>query len=345
MPELTLFDPDTASDDYFESRYNYINTRWREAMPDDPDFSREFSAKNARSWKLIESLKLEAWHLWEDGRIVAELFLSVGFDENNLHLVSLEIQILKPYRKRGYSKPLLEKALMFAEKYDRTLATGRTSSFVPAGQGFAERVGATKGLKESISQLVLAKLDKKLLNDWLALADTTARDFELGFWGGRYPETDIDAIAGLFDVMNTAPREDLDIKDWQTKPEELREGEAYDLARGVERWVLYVRHKPSRKLAGFTVTNWYPENPENLEQNATGVAPEYRGNGLGKWLKAAMIQKVLTERPVAKRIRTGNADLNAPMLAINTALGFKFYRSEVVWQLEIAKLGDYLKLK
>ena len=55
-----------------------------------------------------------------------------------------------------------------------------------------------------------------------------------------------------------------------------------------------------------------------------------------------MIQKVLTERPVVKRIRTGNANSNAPMLAINTELGFKLYKSDVVWQLEMTKLKDYL---
>lgn len=345
MPELKLFNPETASDAYFKSRHTYINTAWQEAMPDDPGFSLEFSVKNAQSWKLIEGVKLEVWHLWKDGRIVAELFLSVGFDENNLHLFSLGLQVLKPYRRKGYTKPLLEKSLAFAEKYKRTLATGETSSFVPDGQGFAEQVGATKGLEESINQLVLEGLDKKRLSNWLDLANSKSRDFEMGFWGSRYPDADINAIAELFNVMNTAPRDDLDIGDWQTKPEELREGEAYDVARGVERWVLYVRHKPSRNLAGFTITYWYPENPENLDQNATGVLPEYRSNGLGKWLKASMIQKVLTERPVVKRIRTGNANSNAPMLAINNELGFKFYKSGVVWQLEMTKLEGYLKLK
>ena len=168
---------------------------------------------------------------------------------------------------------------------------------------------------------------------------------KLGFWGSRYPEADLRAVAELFNVMNTAPRDELEQEDEQTTPKELREGEAYDLARGVKRWVLYVRHKPSGRLAGFTETYWYPEDPENLEQDDTGVLPEYRGNGLGKWLKAAMIQKVLAERPSVKRIRTGNANSNAPMLAINHKLGFKVYRSETVWQLKTKGLEDYLSQK
>lgn len=345
MPELKLFDPETASDAYFRSRHTYLSMAWKEAMPDDPGTSLKFSIKNAQSWKLIESAKLEVWHLWEDGKIVAELFLSVDFDENNLHLFSLELRVLKPHRKKGYTKPLLEKALAFAEKYKRTLAMGQTSSFVPDGQGFAEHVNATKGLEETTSQLILEEVDKELLGSWSDLAHSKARDFELGFWGGRYPEADIDAVAELFNVMNTAPKDDLELGDRQMKPDQLREMEAYEMARGVERRVFYVRHKPSQKLAGFTVTYWYPEEPENLDQQATGVLPEYRGRGLGKWLKAAMIQNVLTERPVVKRVRTGNANSNAPMLAINTELGFKLYKSDVVWQLGMTKLKDYLNVE
>ena len=342
MPELTLFEPETASEAYFKSRNDYLNMRRKEATPDDPPTSLEFSINNAKGWKLIQSARLEAWHLWRDGKIIAELFLVVDLDESNLHLMSVGLQILKPYRNRGYTKPLLEKAVAFAQKYRRTLISGHTTSFVPEGEGFALHLGATKGLEMSMNQLFLNDLDERLLADWLALANTKAREFEMGFWGNHYPEEDLHAVAELFGVMNSAPRDDLHVEDWKTKPEELREVEAYNAARGVERWALYVRHKPSQALAGFTLTHWFPENPTNLEQGDTGVLPQYRGNGLGRWLKAAMIQKVLVERPEVKHIRTENADSNAPMRAINKALGFKLYKSETLWQLGVARLKDYL---
>jgi mycothiol synthase len=64
--------------------------------------------------------------------------------------------------------------------------------------------------------------------------------------------------------------------------------------------------------------------------------------GLGRWLKAAMIDKALRERPQVKRIRTGTADSNAPMLRINYELGFKPYLSVCTWQVETAKVLAYL---
>jgi len=74
----------------------------------------------------------------------------------------------------------------------------------------------------------------------------------------------------------------------------------------------------------------------------TGVFPQYRNKGLGRWLKAAMLDKVLKERPQVKYVRAGNADSNAVMLKINTALGFKPYTADALWQVELQKVLDYL---
>jgi len=74
----------------------------------------------------------------------------------------------------------------------------------------------------------------------------------------------------------------------------------------------------------------------------TGVFPEYRNKGLGRWLKAAMLEKVLKERPEVKYVRTGNADVNAAMLKINTELGFQPYMADALWQVEIDRVLTYL---
>jgi mycothiol synthase len=344
MPDLKRFDPDTASDADFKARHHYLNTHRQETMPDDPPRSLEATIKSAKSWKLLEKVAIEVWDLWEANTIVAELSIAVPLYDENRHLMEVEIAVLAPYRRRGYAKGLLPKAIEMAEQYDRTLVIDLTISTVPAGQAFAEHLGATKGIETHTNQLVLAELDVPLLKDWLEVARVSAKDFELGLWGDTFPEDEIHAVATMMQVMNDQPRGDLDIEDWQVKPEDLRQDEAYRKARGVERWVHYARHK-SGELAGFTEVTWDPENPENLTQGDTGVLPKYRGHGLGKWLKAAMIQKVLAERPVVKRIRTGNADSNAPMLAINHALGFKPYMAETAWQIEIQKIKDYLQKK
>jgi len=144
------------------------------------------------------------------------------------------------------------------------------------------------------------------------------------------------------DVMNTAPREELDVEDTESTPERLRQVEATLAQRQMERWTMYARHVESGELAGYTEVLWNPNQPDLLLQDDTAVDPRFRNRGLGRWLKAAMLKKVLRDRPTVKRVRTGNAGSNAPMLRINRELGFKLYKSIAVWQVGVDQAREYL---
>jgi mycothiol synthase len=86
-----------------------------------------------------------------------------------------------------------------------------------------------------------------------------------------------------------------------------------------------------------------PTRAEFVFQGNTGVFPAYRNRGLGRWLKAAMLEKVVRERPQVRFVRTDNADVNAPMLKINNKLGFEPYLAETFWQVETEKVQAYLR--
>ncbi len=55
-----------------------------------------------------------------------------------------------------------------------------------------------------------------------------------------------------------------------------------------------------------------------------------------------MIERIFEEWGDARAIRTGNAYVNAPMLAINDRLGFRITQSVTVWEGTIADLRGYL---
>ena len=113
-------------------------------------------------------------------------------------------------------------------------------------------------------------------------------------------------------------------------------------ASGVERWAVYVRERATGAFAGISEVYWHPARPAILHQGDTGVFPQYRNRGLGRWLKAAMLDRVLRERPRVELIRTNNADSNAPMLRINTELGFRPYMARTIWQVETDRVRRYL---
>ena len=64
-----------------------------------------------------------------------------------------------------------------------------------------------------------------------------------------------------------------------------------------------------------------------------------------KWAKAAVLERIRHERREAGRVRTENAFSNAPMLAINDALGFKVISTRTEWQADVGDLVRTLRTR
>jgi GNAT superfamily N-acetyltransferase len=207
-----------------------------------------------------------------------------------------------------------------------------------------ERLGGRRGLSMHINQLKISEFDKTLVQKWLAQSENKHSQFELCFLDGTYPDETIDDIVELFqEVGNDQPREDLEMEDMKFTPEIVRQEEQNMFARGFHRWTMYLRDRANGKVAGLTEVFWHPNRALILNQAFTGTYPAYRNKGLGRWLKAEMMNKILMERPEVEFVRTGNANSNAPMLKINTEMGFKPYIANTIWQVDTAQVEKYLQ--
>lgn len=337
--EPQLFNPDTATDSEFEAVNAYHNSLRAESWPEDDPRPVSYTVRSFRGLKLLSDLRVSTVFIWDEDRVCADAVAHVPLREDNRHLAFADVNVHPEYRRRGLATRLLPHLaeVMIAE--ERRLLGFGTSDSVAAGGLFAERLGAKRGMETHTNQLSVAALDPQLLRAWRSAAP--ADTFRLGFWDGPFPEAEIGAIAELIGVMNTAPRDELELEDFKLTPEQLRDYERYQAETGTVRWVAYVRERVTGTLAGYTEMSWNPSSTRVLRQGDTGVQPAYRGHGLGRWLKAAMLERVLAELGVAY-VRTGNADSNAPMLKINHALGFKPRVAEVWWELGLDKLQAYL---
>ncbi len=336
--KVERIDPQTQDQLVLRAVHRFHARRRAEHWPEDPPLSYREALRNLRNMPDFAGQTM--WGAWRGELLAGMVNLSLAKADHNRHLAECGVFVVPEQRGRGLAGRLLVQAIPTARKDNRRMLVGGTDSQVPAGAGFARRLGSKPGLSLSISQLELAVVDHRLLRSWTERVPTG--EFELGLWVGRYPEEEMQAIIALREVMNTAPREDLEVEDMHWTPEQLRELEEVMSGRGQERWTLFARHTSSRELAGYTEVFWQPEQAEVLQQGDTGVLPQYRGRGLGRWLKAAMLGKVVVERPQVKRVRTGNAGSNAPMLKINRELGFRERKRIVVWQVEVQRVLDYL---
>jgi len=296
----------------------------------------------------LAELEVEMVVAWVGGRAVARAiaFLPIGTD--NRHLLQLDLAVAPEWRRRGIGRALLRWSLEVARRHRRSLVVSGTGARVPAGAAFARALGAADALHASVNELDLEAHGERLFGPdglvatWVREGPRRAPDYELAWIPRPYPEDVLVPFAALKSAMNDAPRGGLDVEDRAYTPASLRDADAYDGAAGLVSWTLLARHRPTGAFAGFTEVVWEPTNPGVVFQGDTAVIPAHRGHALGKWLKAAMLERLHRERPEARVVRTGNADTNAAMLGINEALGFRQAEGGVVVQIEVDELERHL---
>lgn len=334
----------SASEREYQCAAEFKNLLNKEYYPEDPPIPLE---EQVQGWKNIPAfVDLQTYAGWDtSGRqILAFGEIDVENTESNEHLAFFNIEVMPEYRRLGFGRKMLKLLLPFAKDRHRSMLMVWASERIPAAGSFLERMGARKGLESHINQLKMSEFDRVLMDRWLEKGRHLESEFEMGLWNGPVPEEHLVKMSGLIqELANDQPRDSLAMENIKFTPKMMREVESYFFGKGSKRWILYVIDKSMGSFVGLTEIFWSPNRPGILNQGFTAVYPEYRSRGLGRWLKARMIKKILEERPEVEVIRTGNANSNAPMLKINQEMGFKPYFASALWQVETLQVEDYLQ--
>jgi len=311
----------------------------REDLPDDPPTPPEMLIAH---WRQVSThYPVSRWILRDEDGISGSTV--AGFDtDQNLENAYGRVFVHPDKRNRGYGRALAAPMLDLLEEDGRQRLHTMIAKDHPA-ERLAERLGLKLAYEEKRSRLSIADLDLNLMRSWIERASERASDYEVVYYQAPIPEEMVQKFCDLAYVMNTAPREDFEEEDEVLTPERWRELESNVIDSKCQLHIMIAVHQPTGDYAGYTQIKTQDLQRDLAWQWDTGVDPDHRNKGLGRWLKAAMIERVVGIHPDLSRVDTFNAGSNEPMLNINVEMGFRPILVDRAWQGDLSTLRERLR--
>ena len=273
----------------------------------------------------------------EAGTVVGAAGLVMPLHDNLAQAGAL-VTVHPDHRRRGVGAALLDHAEAAAVELRRTVLLAETQWRVGARDECGEDFAAPRGYAGA--QTVL-RSSLSLPADRTRLEAALAGDGSDGYvvrtcWDG-IPEAWLAGRAELSRRMSTdIPMGDLVLVEESWDEERVRTD--YQRVAAIGRRVVdaYAQHEATGELVGYTQVHVPQAQPHVGFQQDTLVMREHRGHGLGLRMKAVGTLALMEESPATASVRTWNADDNAPMLAVNHALGYVHDGMMREWQKVVA---------
>ena len=244
------------------------------------------------------------------------------------------------HRRRGHGTRMLQHLESIARGHARTVLNAETTwphDAAADGRGipgadFLRSHGYDLGLANVMRSLDLP-VDDALLDRLAAEAAPHHAAYELRSFVGRVPD---DLVAGWAELVGglsvEAPVGTLERERESAEVADLRRHEALVEAQGRTKYNTAAVAADGTVVA-YTDLATTRHDPANAFQWGTLVAPAHRGHRLGLAVKVANLRLFQSFPQAATRLRTWNAEVNAHMIGVNEALGFR----------AVERLGEFQK--
>jgi GNAT superfamily N-acetyltransferase len=274
-----------------------------------------------------------------DGRVVGVGGSDLPLLENRSTAL-VAVCVHPSYRRRGVGTALLTRAEEIARQAGRAQLLAEVAwpyDAGPAGRGaanveFAHVHGFRLGLG-NVQRVLDLPVPTERLDALTAQAAAKHEGYTFRQVTGPAPDDLALPLGELRAAVETeAPTGDIERERGTVDLAAIREDEAELAAMGRSRYAT-VAVAPDGSVAGYT-DYVVPEHDRPwVYQWGTLVWKEHRGHALGLALKARNTAWVQQEHPDRTGVRTWNAEVNEPMIAVNEAMGFR----------PVERMGEFTK--
>ncbi|NHJ05558.1 MAG: GNAT family N-acetyltransferase [Candidatus Heimdallarchaeota archaeon] len=344
---IVEFDPIKATDDELLKLFEMFNILFREREKDEPLPSNEFRFKNFRHenpnftdhWFIAKQEDREIGF----GILSARKEEAPNYEENK-HVGYFQLRIISDFRRKGIGTDILKLIIKKATEKHKEITTLQSSTIYESGFEFCEKLNGILAMESAENRCKFEEVDWDLMKEWTEQGQNRAKvEGRYLQWFDKCPEDIIEPFCNVYtETMNQQPLGELETKAKITPESRRKTEQMYDELNFI--WHTVISREKNGAISGITDISYNPSRSHRIEQELTGVKEEYRGKGLGKWLKAEMLFFIRKKYPHVKFISTGNADSNAAMLSINNRMGFRLHHHSRTYKFKVSELEKKIKV-
>ena len=274
--------------------------------------------------------KALAWGGYVDGQVAVTGTLYLPL-KDNLKQAWLDVATSPALRNRGFGSAMLEHlTTTAATEHGRSIfSTGAAYPYDAPTDGsgqpnveFLVHRGFAFGLGD-VQRALDLPVDSALLQRLVDEAAPHHGDYEIRQFRGPVPGDIIDSFGDLIgSLMTEAPQGEMEIEREIFDPERIRADELVFKESGRTKYTTVAIAKDGT-VAAYSELVVPRFDPGRVYQWGTLALREHRGHRLGQATKARNLLWLQEERPDLKVLTTYNAEVNAHMIAVNDAMGFR----------------------
>ena len=341
--KIIEFNTELIDEKTFDLYHDYDEVLFKELYPNDTIFPRELVKQRMSlkipGEKIFRKVVIDKNHK----SIIGSFFLLIGTKENpdyekNKHIAEVFIVAREGYDFFKIGSMLLKEILKIIKDY-KEITTIETCCFRDRVKAFWEKLNAKAAIEATQNRLYMKEVDWDMIKDWREKGHLFAKEEEIELiLFQKCPEDIIDEYTSFYtEIKNLEPLGDLEFLPEDETPAKRREREKQFEDLNYE-WHTLITKEKNNVISSLTEVVYNKTRKDFIHQELTGVKPEYRGRGLGKWIKAEMLFFIKNKYPDVQYLRADNAVINAPMRSINDRIGYKTYLKEKCYSVKIKNL-------